>query len=550
MADWEAFATSFLKDTAAYINDRKDKAEDYKDRLLEDAERNKGKLKKLRAAANAQQGFISQARGLYATDAQIEAALDSGPTGLQSLVSDLNAQKTKYGNDYTESFVQDYAKLPETFKATGNVDPMARYGLTGAVVGDVDAPRGGFLSRAFGMDAKARARAEMDAQEFGGTGLSVYDLSTISDVAGYESLNPTSFLAYTAPKLLAESEVPKEIDDLNVAKRTIEGNADRQYDMTIQKIDATEYQTTDEKKEAKQLALQQRDAAINRGMQNFVSARRALYDNYDRYMASTLEGLDLTSMLIGDDTSPSETMPNLDDQMNFTFGADPSRQNSPTMSTDSEVVTGRDPSALETPEAPEFTGDFNQLLREIAEKREVDMNAKGASAKAAILDVYEVAYKITMANYTFDEWKKMSRKERIDKGLPESRTKGALGTGDFVFSQNFKPAPPKPEEPREPSESQVRASQLLRITPEKMQEVIEQGFVMSDGQRVDVTEMDANLLANHGDDIAKFIKDGSYRTDTYGILEGLDDWAKNNKKQLPFDTNFLIRSLKAALGAN
>jgi hypothetical protein len=62
--------------------------------------------------------------------------------------------------------------------------------------------------------------------------------------------------------------------------------------------------------------------------------------------------------------------------------------------------------------------------------------------------------------------------------------------------------------------------------------------------------MDVNLLANHGEDIAKFIKDGSYRTDTYGILEGLDDWAKNNKKQLPFDTNFLIRSLKAALGAN
>ena len=554
MADWEAFATSFLKDTAAYINDRKDKAEDYKDRLLEDAERNKGKLKKLRAAANAQQGFISQARGLYATDAQIEAALDSGPTGLQTLVSDLNSQKTKYGNDYTESFVQDYAKLPETFKATGNVDPMARYGLTGAVVGDVDAPRGGFLSRAFGMNAKARARSEMDAQEFGGTGLSVYDLSTISDVAGYESLNPTSFLAYTAPKLLAESEVPDEIDDLNVAVRTIQGNADRQYDMALQSIAARAYAEDEDgiiaKKEAEVLAAKQRDAAINRGIQNFVSARRALYDNYDRYMSSTLEGLGLTSMLVEDDTSPSKTMTNLDDQMNFTFGADPSRQNSPTMSTDSEVVTGRDPSALETPAAPEFTGDFNQLVREIAEKKEVDMNATGARARAAQLEVYESAYKTTMANYTFDEWKKMSRKERKEKGLPESRADGALGTGDLVFSQNFKPAPPKEEEVREPSESQAGASRLLGVSPEKMQEVIEQGFVMNNGQRVDVTEMDVNLLATHGEDIAKFLKDGNYRTDTYGILEGLDDWAENNKKQLPFDTNFLIRTFKAALGAN
>jgi hypothetical protein len=42
---WEDFATAFLKDTAGYINDRKDKADDYKDRLLEDAERNKVSLK-------------------------------------------------------------------------------------------------------------------------------------------------------------------------------------------------------------------------------------------------------------------------------------------------------------------------------------------------------------------------------------------------------------------------------------------------------------------------------------------------------------------------
>jgi hypothetical protein len=29
MADWTAFATAFLNDTAGYINERKDKAEEY-----------------------------------------------------------------------------------------------------------------------------------------------------------------------------------------------------------------------------------------------------------------------------------------------------------------------------------------------------------------------------------------------------------------------------------------------------------------------------------------------------------------------------------------
>ena len=289
MADWTAFATSFLRDSAGYINDRKDKAEDYADKLREQAERNKSKLGKLKQAAKAQQGFISQARGLYASDAQIEAALDAGPTGLRDLVSELSSLKTKYGNYYDEQLVTDYAKLPEGFKATGNLDPMTRYGLTGSTVGDIAKPEGSWLSQAMGYDAKSRVRSELDTETVGDTGYSVYDLAQISDVSGYESLNPTSFLAFTAPKIMSPGDVPEQLEDFNTARRTAAIEADRIYDMTMQEIKAAEIDNIDERDAAVRKAQEDREAMIVRSMENFINTRRALYDNYDDLMGDTLD---------------------------------------------------------------------------------------------------------------------------------------------------------------------------------------------------------------------------------------------------------------------
>jgi hypothetical protein len=199
MADWQAFATAFLTDTAGYINDRKDKAEDYADELREQADRNKGKLQKLRAAAKAQQGFISQAKGLHASNEQIEAALDAGPAGVQTLVGQLSKLQADFGAGYDAELVSEYAKLPDGFKASGNIDPLARYGLTGQEVGDTAKPEGGWWQKAMGKDAMARTRYEAD-QQMTGSGMSIYDMAELDSVAGYDSMNGSSFLSYVQPK--------------------------------------------------------------------------------------------------------------------------------------------------------------------------------------------------------------------------------------------------------------------------------------------------------------------------------------------------------------
>ena len=210
MADWQAFATAFLGDSAAYINERKDKAEDYADKLAEQAERNKGKLLQLRQVADAQNSFVGQARDMYASDAQIEAALDAGPEGLKTLVGTLDTLRSSYGSSFNADLVKEAAALPEAFSPTGNIDVYSRYGLGSQTMGDIEAPKGGWFARAMGTDAKARVRAEADAEAFGGTGMSVYDMAELDSVTGYTSRNSGSYLRYTQPKIFNPANTAEE----------------------------------------------------------------------------------------------------------------------------------------------------------------------------------------------------------------------------------------------------------------------------------------------------------------------------------------------------
>lgn len=498
MADWTAFATAFFRDSAGYINDRKDKAEDYADKLREQAERNKSKLGKLKQAAKAQQGFINQARSLYASDAQIEAALDSGPTGLRDLVSELSTLKSKYGTYYDQDLVADYAKLPEGFKATGNLDPMSRYGLTGAVVGDTAKPDGSWLSKAMGLDAKARARAELDAETVGDTGYSVYDLAQISDISGYESMNPTSFLSFTAPKLMAPSAVPNELEDFDAARRTAAIEADRVYDMTIQEINSTEYDSITDKDNAIKKAEQDRNAMIRSSMENFINTRRALYDNYDELMKDTLT---LYGFEVAEETVPEINMPDI------------------SVSTSKPSVDDGEEEDISL--APKPEPELPQPTVEIPEAASTGLMTPDETPDGYI---------------RYEQWEKMNRKQRKAAGLPTSK----VGVQQIVRGGLIKL--PTDEQPQVEVESvKEKMQEKTGLSVEKQQEMIDSG---------QATEQDFQLIADSGDDILDFIKDNGYALTAMGITEGLGDWADKNNKVLPFNMNYLVRFVSSTLRAS
>lgn len=289
MADWQAFATAFFGDTAGYINERKDKADDYADKLAEQAERNKGKLTALRQAADAQNSFVGQARALYASDAQIEAALDSGPEGLSTLVNTLGTLKSTYGTSYNKDLVKEAAAVPEAFSPTGNLDTYSRYGLGSQTMGDIEAPTGGWFARAMGTDAKARVRAEADAEAFGGTGMSVYDMAELDGVTGYTSRNTGSYLTYNTPKLFNPSNTDTAQEGLLAREKAIRASAGYEaFDTVMAEVGGKTQSVVD--RDAKLAVLRSEQSAFLRdSMGLYIDSQKMLYgDSYVEAMGGTL----------------------------------------------------------------------------------------------------------------------------------------------------------------------------------------------------------------------------------------------------------------------
>lgn len=199
---WMAFVEGFAREAGNIIGERKDKAEEFEQRTRDLAERNKGKIALMQQAVRENEALVNRARGLLASDAQISMALDSGPNGLRDMVDALSAAKLdpKFGHLYDQSYVDQAYVVREDY--TPNVNVAARFGLGSYQVGDVDMPESDFLGAALGRDAMQRARANLDAELFGGTGMSVYDAAQISDGELYRSLDPSSFLRNTAPDVL------------------------------------------------------------------------------------------------------------------------------------------------------------------------------------------------------------------------------------------------------------------------------------------------------------------------------------------------------------
>lgn len=309
MADWQAFATAFFGDTAGYIKERKDKADDYADKLAEQAERNKGKLTALRQAADAQNSFVGQARALYASDVQIEAALDSGPEGLSKLVNTLGILKSTYGTSYNKDLVKEAAAVPEAFSPTGNLDTYSRYGLGSQAMGDTEAPTGGWFARAMGTDAKARVRAEADAEAFGGTGMSVYDMAELDGVTGYTSRNTGSYLTYNTPKLFNPSNTDTAQEGLLAREKAIRASAG--YEMFDEAMaDANSKAQSVVQKDAIIADLRSRQSAfLKEGMGLYIDSQKMLYgDSYVEAMGGTLlqMGLNPTNYLTKVDENPSD----------------------------------------------------------------------------------------------------------------------------------------------------------------------------------------------------------------------------------------------------
>ena len=533
MADWQAFATAFLGDTATYINERKDKADDYADKLAEQAERNKGKLTQLRQAAEAQQGFVVQARGLYASDDQIEAALDSGPTGLQALVDDLSGLKSSFGNAYDAELVAERAQLPETFKALGNLDVYSRYGLGSQTMGDIEAPSGGWFARAMGTDAKARVRAEADAEAFGGTGMSVYDMAELDGVSGYTSKNTSSFLSYVTPKRFNPSAKSDETAVLMDLQRSVQQSS--QYQALTQAYDNVVAESPLQQTMTQNGILAQQQGLVKSFVDQHINNQVELYGtSYVDEMAATLGLLNYTD----DDFTQWRPTPELTEEeavaaeaMSVLGGigeavapvdagilpVDISEEDALALPVVQTLDTSNDPDApdmsiVEMPDGSEslrvnveggvmVVADPN-LIQDMLGKYRPGFGTElpsGTDREVAGLNITRIeAWQDAASKVTYSEYKAMSDEQLAEAGLPTQGIAQGSAFGMLRPSRYF-----KPEE--EASEDAVPVEDISQ----------------------DPSEL---LLTNHGLDIMKYMEDaGVVSGDSdQDIQQALQDWYGEN----------------------
>lgn len=206
MADWGAFAESFLNRTAEGIRERTADAKSYEERQRELARTTgRAEFKKRTGLAQTLGGLGSKAKSLGATDAMVAAAIDAGPTGLVDLTKNLSELKTSLGARWTPEAAQNNFEVPEAYGVM-KYEPdwmtnriRATVGLSDPTVGDYKAKDYGMLGNLFGFNARENARVNLDS-ELGVGGYSMLDLNELSAQSEYEALTQGSYVNFTPLK--------------------------------------------------------------------------------------------------------------------------------------------------------------------------------------------------------------------------------------------------------------------------------------------------------------------------------------------------------------
>ena len=255
--DWQAFAGSFLNTITADIEEREEKAEDYKERQEEAAQRNAALVNERKMRASEAAAYGKRAMNLGATQSQVKAAISSGMTGIKELADKLQAAANskgikKLGVDDIEAIVS-MPNIPTVNQSLVDMSLQEFAERTyGAKTSDKVATQeeSSVIKQLFGYGDKDRVKRELAETEYMG-GMSIADINEMANQAEYRSLMPEATMTF----LDIEQYKPKAIMEFNndlaeAMKDAIDGDAAEAYissrkralgvDATLEEIAAEE----------------------------------------------------------------------------------------------------------------------------------------------------------------------------------------------------------------------------------------------------------------------------------------------------------------------
>lgn len=509
--DWQAFATGFLQQTAKNQTEAREDARNYEERQRELAERNAQTISKRRAVANQVVGLTNMLRDNGASQEVIQAAVSAGPQSVVELANKVNSARETLGRKLSSDDIESLVNIPEGFSVMDmDTEDFIRktYGLgyEGAGTSKETVERT-FMDRLTGRKLRDAARARLDSEVMM-EGLTAYDINQMAAQQDYESLVPGTFITFNEMKIFdPATDMASFSRTITSLVSDVEDSAE--FERITNEMQQTRFsEDLDEEQIKTRLAELQaeKDALYLRNVKPTIDSMVSTYgdsflDATDGYLRSFLSDSYVDSLSF----EPEE-----DEE------AEPAEQ-------ENEAV---DDLTKAVPDMPDDTVTQTSAAVDDGEDEDVEL----AAAPEPELPQPEAPF------ITYEEWKGMSRKEREDMGLPKTVT----GVQQIVRGGRVPLPQPEVEQPPVVSVRE-KAEEKYGLTQDQAQELVDSG---------QATEMDIQLIADSGDDILNYIKDKNYALTAMGVSEGLSEWAQENKKQLPFDMNFLIRFTIGTLKAS
>lgn len=543
--DVQAFATGFLESRVARIEKAEGEATAFEERQRASAERNAQTISKRNSAVSQVVGLSNMLRSNGASERVIQAAISAGPKEVATLANKVEEARKIAGRSLSEADIEALVNVPENFSIVDmKIEDLIKktYGLgyEGAGVTDKKTERS-LMDRLRGKGLMGAARERLDS-EIMQDGLTAYDINQIAAQKDYDSLVPGTFITFNDLKVFNPAKdmatftrtmnnLRKDVEDSGPYAQIEDQIADNEMNANIDEATRTTNKAALIAKRDK-LYL---DIIGPTVISNVEMYGETFLDATGSYLRSFLSS-DYVDSLALDPTSFDE-----DTQTEDAFSTEPTDVTSTGVITpkvdvsllpdvDMDEVSAASPesrpaSLVPRPEAEAEVEDETGTLTTAAQ-RALNIESSMDTAGTNIENQRTMAE--AMSTVTRAEWDDMTRAQREEKGLPVRKLDLA-----YAGKDNFK----KIEKERVKT-IRERAAEKFGIEPSVFDGALDRGTL---------TELDLQIFVDHGDDIIDFIKDNLYSIEPEGIIEAMSDWAEENKKTLPMDKSFLVKTFGTAL---
>jgi len=418
--DWKMFAADFLTEVTEDIEERQTEAKDYAKEQKAAADRNAQLINQRDQKAKAAAQYGKMAENLGASPAQIRTAMASGMTGVADLYKKLqevaNSKGVKrLGVDDIEAVISmpNIPMVNESLADMSLEDFAKRtYGVTPIATTKPEEKEYGMLASMFGYDAKQRAEKKLQETEYMG-GLSVADINALSRQSEYQSLIPGATMTFTEIDYFTPDEALTFSTKLSKAMS-----------------DATDGDDAEAYIKAKVRAAgadPKARAEADKKARAFLKAKAA--KPLIEYFADTYQhGGFFDNRLVIKQIEDTMGSPFLNDLMEvYGLETETDEPSEETTSTTNNIVKEPIITIEETlRKEPEITEEEDPTLKAAPSLSDEGKAIVEQALSGQLIKGYT-------AEYTRDQWDNMSRKERKERDLPETR----LGIVGFDFKEDI-----------------------------------------------------------------------------------------------------------------